>query len=122
MKTAGRENPNHGVKVSRTRAHGAAGQNRSCSIKWAAKQEKLRPQEGCFFLTSPFIELLGTQIGTNGRMTHHFPDVRPEVSQKEFPTKGVTRDVSGVTSARTERCCDLKHTSHFPVDTPTTPA
>src|ERR1039458_9310705 len=77
MKTPGRENPNHGVKVPRNRAHGAAGQNRSCSIKWAAKQEKFRPQEGCFFLTSPFIELLGTQIGTKGRMTHHFPDVHP---------------------------------------------
>ena len=32
-------------------------QNRSRSFKWAGKQEKLRPQEGCFFLTSPFIEL-----------------------------------------------------------------
>jgi hypothetical protein len=36
------------------------GQNRSCSIKWAAKQEKLRPLQGCFFLTSPFIELTRT--------------------------------------------------------------
>jgi hypothetical protein len=26
-------------------------------IRWAGKQEKLRPQEKCFFLTSPFIEL-----------------------------------------------------------------
>ena len=30
-------------------------QNRSRSFKWAGKQEKLRPQEGCFFLTSPFL-------------------------------------------------------------------
>ena len=58
MKTAGRENPNHGVAVPRNRAHGAVGQNRSCSIKWAAKQEKFRPRERCFFLTSTFIELL----------------------------------------------------------------
>ena len=58
MKTAGRENPNHGVAVPRNRAHGAVGQNRSCSIKWAAKQEKVRPWEGCFFLTSTFIELI----------------------------------------------------------------
>src|ERR1019366_8873165 len=57
MKTAGRENPNHGVAVPRNRAHGAAGQNRSCAIKWAAKQEKLQPKEMCFSLTSPFIEL-----------------------------------------------------------------
>jgi len=62
MKTAGRENPNHGVAVPRNRAHGAVGQNRSCSIKWAAKQEKFLPREGCFFLTSTFIEL-GSRFG-----------------------------------------------------------
>src|SRR5258706_7794498 len=56
MKTAGRENPIHGVRVPRNRAHGAVGQNRSRSIKWAAKQEKFQPEEMCFFLTSPFIE------------------------------------------------------------------
>src|SRR6266481_9010215 len=56
MKTAGRENPIHGVAWPRNRAHGAAGQNRSRSIKWAAKQEKFQPKELCFFLTSPFIE------------------------------------------------------------------
>jgi hypothetical protein len=33
------------------------GQNRSRSIKWAEKQEKVQPKEMCFFLTSPFIEL-----------------------------------------------------------------
>src|ERR1700674_2326268 len=60
MRTSGRENPNHGVTVPRNREHGAAGQNRSCSIKWAAKQEKFRPRERCFFLTSTFIELLRT--------------------------------------------------------------
>jgi hypothetical protein len=57
MKTAGRENPNHGVAVPRNRAHGAVGQDKSCSIQWAAKQEKFQPKEVCFFLTSPFIEL-----------------------------------------------------------------
>src|SRR6266446_4932471 len=60
MKTAGRENPNHGVALPRNRAHGAARQNRSRSIKWAAKQEKFRPKEMCFFLTSTFIELPGS--------------------------------------------------------------
>src|SRR6267143_3935736 len=60
MKTAGRENPNQGAAVPRNRAHGAEGQNRSCSINWAAKQEKFGPREMCFFLTSPFIELIGT--------------------------------------------------------------
>jgi hypothetical protein len=58
MKTAGRENPNHGV--ARNRAHGAVDQNRSRSIKWAEKQEKFQPKEMCFFLTSPFIEPLST--------------------------------------------------------------
>src|ERR1700731_3329582 len=56
MKTAGRENPNQGVVLPRDRAHGAVGQNRSRSIKWAEKQEKFQPKDVCFFLTSPFIE------------------------------------------------------------------
>src|SRR5712664_3824647 len=60
MKTAGRENPIHGVTWPRNRAHGAAGQNRSRSIKWAEKQEKFQPKEMCFFLTSPFIEQSGS--------------------------------------------------------------
>src|ERR1700675_3629372 len=58
MKTAGRENPNHGATLPHNRAHGAVGQNRSRSIEWAVKQEKFRPTGKCFFLTSPFIELL----------------------------------------------------------------
>jgi hypothetical protein len=59
MKTAGRENPNRCAKVAGNRAPGADGQNRSCSIMWAAKQEKFRPTQECFFLTFPFIELIG---------------------------------------------------------------
>jgi hypothetical protein len=57
MKTAGKENPNRRVAGPCNRAHGAAGQNRSRSIKWAEKQEKFQPKEMCFFLHSPFIEL-----------------------------------------------------------------
>ena len=57
MKTAARENPNRWAIVPRNRALGAGGQNRSCSITWAAKQEKFQPREKCFFLTSTFIEL-----------------------------------------------------------------
>src|SRR3984957_8166217 len=57
MKTAGRENPNRWVTVPSSRVHGADVQNRSRSIRWAGKQEKLRPREMCFFLTSSFIEL-----------------------------------------------------------------
>jgi hypothetical protein len=58
MKTADSENPNRGGTLPRNRAHGAVGQNKSSSIKWAEKQEKLRPKEMCFFLTSSFIELI----------------------------------------------------------------
>src|ERR1700726_23137 len=56
MKTAGRENPNHGVALPRNRTHGAVSQNRSRSLKWAEKQENFQPKEMCFFLTSAFIE------------------------------------------------------------------
>jgi hypothetical protein len=50
MKTAGRENPNHGVALPRDRAPDAEEQNRSRSIKWAAKQEQFQPQGDVFFL------------------------------------------------------------------------
>jgi hypothetical protein len=55
IKTAGRKNPNRWTMLSSNRAPGAGGQNRSCSIQWAAKQEKSRSREKYFFLTS-FIE------------------------------------------------------------------
>jgi hypothetical protein len=58
MKTAGRENPNRWGNASSNRAHGAEVQNRSCSIMWAGKQEKVRPLQECFFLTFLFIELI----------------------------------------------------------------
>ena len=58
MKTPGRENPTRWAAVPSDRDFGAAGQNRSRSIKGAVKQEKLQPLQWCFFLTSPFIELL----------------------------------------------------------------
>ena len=60
MKTAGRENPNRWAIVAGNRAPGADGQNRSSSITWAAKQERLQPMRNCFFLTSLFIELTRT--------------------------------------------------------------
>src|ERR1700692_3130537 len=75
MRTSGRENPNHGVTVPRNREHGAAGQNRSCSIKWAAKQEKFRPRERCFFLTSTFIELLSFR---RSKMSPRVPASSPD--------------------------------------------
>jgi len=57
MKTAGRGNANRWAAKLSNRANGAAGQNRSCSIKWAAKVEKFQPLDEFFFLTFPFIEL-----------------------------------------------------------------
>jgi hypothetical protein len=74
MKTAGRENPIHGVTLPRNRAPGAVGQNRSRSIKWAAKQEKFQPLDMCFFLTSTFIEL----IGRGTRIPSGLPTIRSE--------------------------------------------
>ena len=62
MKTAGRGNPNRWVTVPNNRAHGAEGQNRSCSITWAEKQEKFQPTQECFFLTSTFIELTNRDL------------------------------------------------------------
>jgi hypothetical protein len=58
MNTADSENPNRWATLASNRAHGAVGQNKSRSIKWAEKQEKLQPTEMCFFLTSTFIELI----------------------------------------------------------------
>jgi hypothetical protein len=57
MKTAGREDPNRWANVPSNRALGAGGQNSTCSIMWAEKQENFQLMEMCFFLTSPFIEL-----------------------------------------------------------------
>src|SRR5258708_21004405 len=62
MKTAGRENPNHGVAWPHNRAHGAVGQKKSYSIQWAAKQEKFQPKGMCFFLTSTFIERFRSRV------------------------------------------------------------
>src|SRR5277367_2192675 len=50
MKTAGRENPNRWATLASNRAPGAGGQNRTRSIKWAAKQEKVPAGAGVFFL------------------------------------------------------------------------
>src|ERR1700681_3101123 len=75
MKTAGRENPNHVATLPHNRAYGAVDQNRSRSTKWAAKQEKFRPREVCFFLTSPFIELL--------RLWKHFTESKLELGHAQ---------------------------------------
>jgi hypothetical protein len=55
MKTAEGKNPNRWATMPGNRAHGAEGQNRSCSIKWAEKAENFS-RGGVFFLTFPFRE------------------------------------------------------------------
>src|SRR6267154_2239447 len=68
MKTADKENPNRWDVLVSNRAPGAGGQNRSCSIKWAAKQGNGQPLERCFLLTSTFIEqILLNQVGCEAR-------------------------------------------------------
>jgi hypothetical protein len=52
------EKTQHRGALPRNRAHGAASQNRSRSLKWAEKQEGFQPKEMCFLLTSTFIELI----------------------------------------------------------------
>jgi hypothetical protein len=78
MKIAGGENPNHGVARPRNRAHGAEERNKSRSIKWAAKQNKFRPEGDVFFLDFSFyrtyqalkiVETIATsQNGTSGEL------------------------------------------------------
>jgi hypothetical protein len=60
MKIAGRENLNSWANVSSNRTNGADRQNRPCSILWAVKQENVQSLQTCFFLTSPFIEVVST--------------------------------------------------------------
>jgi transposase len=52
VKPGQRSDENRWANVSSNRAYGAEVQNRSCSIMWAAKQEKVRPVHECFFLLS----------------------------------------------------------------------
>jgi len=84
MKTAGRENPNHGATLPHNRAHGAARQNRSRLIKWAEKQEKSQPKEMCFFLTSPFIE----RSGIHEFLRQHQPILNRYIEGEDVPLTG----------------------------------
>src|SRR5215472_797312 len=52
---AGRGNPNRFAKVSGNRAHGAAAQNTSRSLKGGCEERKIPAAGGVFFLTSSFI-------------------------------------------------------------------
>jgi hypothetical protein len=65
MKTAGRENLNRWATLASKQALGADGQNRFCSMRWAAKQENVQPAEKSFFLTS-FVELTKWDLRHDG--------------------------------------------------------
>ena len=61
MKTAGKKNPKRCLHEAASRDHGTEGSNNPAQTRWAGRQEKIRPQESCFFLT-PFIELTSTSV------------------------------------------------------------
>ena len=73
MKTANRENPNRWAAKLSNRANGGAGQNRSCSIQWAVKEEKFQPREAFFLLTFPFRELQVGGLAVYGALTTGLP-------------------------------------------------
>jgi hypothetical protein len=81
MKTADGENPNRWVIGYSNRVYGAAGQNKSCSITWAAKQEKLRLAEMCFFLTSLY------RTNQASGITSELPVIRAEAERMTPPSR-----------------------------------
>jgi hypothetical protein len=111
MKTASRRTPNCRTRGSGNRAHVAGDQNRSCSIKWAAKVEKFQPRERFFSLTFPFIEL--------PRSVHHrrtsldFP-MRPKAtaSLDELGISRFPREVSAYVHGVSDRA-GLWRTSRY---------
>src|SRR5260370_14679531 len=95
MKTAQREHPNRWAKVPSNRAPGAVGLNRSCSIYRAAKQEKLQLLERCFFLTSTFIELIGSEPVRKTDNSVFFMAGLRHASQQLKRVAGVVTGLSG---------------------------
>ena len=64
MKTAGRENQTRYATTCSVPISRNGSRKQSCSTVRAGRQEKLRPQVKCFFLT-PFIELIRSYIYPN---------------------------------------------------------
>src|SRR5260370_35205358 len=87
MKTASRGTPNCRTRGSGNRAHGAGDQNRSCSIKWAAKVEKYQPRGKFFFLTFPFIEL-ALLFCVDRRVRLNLPTPRDKLSRAGGKSEG----------------------------------
>jgi len=58
-------------------------------ITWTGKSENIRPQEGCFFLTSPFIELIRIWL-TFQRVSRKYLNLRDDVSDL-FPRAAVDK-------------------------------
>src|SRR6202171_3280621 len=62
MKTAGRENPNHGATLPHNRAHGAVGQNRFRSIRGGCEARKIPAEGGVFFLDFSLYRTLSAEF------------------------------------------------------------
>ena len=76
------------MKTAAKRNHSLQGANRqnSRSITWAETQQNLRPTEKCFFLTSPFIELISefrALTGVPAVVNTSFNDNEPIVCRPE---------------------------------------
>jgi hypothetical protein len=69
MKTAGRENQTRYATAGSVPSSRNGSREQSCLMGWAGRQEKLRPQVKCFFLT-PFIELTRSSERSTAS-THH---------------------------------------------------
>src|SRR6266478_4592296 len=98
MKTAGRRTSNRWATVPSNRAPGAGGQNRSCSIQWAEKQEKLQPAQKCFFLTSTFIKPLGEEPQIAG----------PQCPASEHLVRAVRTDPAPSSGLRSKKSSSLR--------------
>jgi hypothetical protein len=86
MKTADRENPTAGPECPATEHMVSPGQNRSCSFKWAAKQENFQPPGEVFFLDFCFYR----SLPDHGRVARHPPKIREALALSNLLQLGVS--------------------------------
>ena len=58
-------------------------------ITWAGKSENIRPQEGCFFLTSPFMATCQLKGKSSGNSPHLQGNIGREKSEKKPMVSGI---------------------------------
>src|SRR5258708_3278350 len=116
MKTAGRENPNCWATLASNRAPGAGGQNRSCSIQWAEKQENVQPALKCFFLTSPFIEL-SRNLLISPFKSRNRPGQVPGTSDASKTQSGLIRSYEGTPFLKVDSQDDDRNGNVHVIDT-----